>query len=184
MFGTRGQSRSVTSPAYDKSKAKSPKVSSVKGKMTAESMTTEALYEILRNIQSSMENMNGSIETLNDKVTNIQGDMCKLGEFKTSLEFTQKILDDTKEDVAKLSSKIDQQEVKFNNVSRQLAQSKRKNNFLNEKLLQMDSYLRRENLKFAGVKENKNESAADTIAKVQSLFVNNLKISNGAELDY
>ena len=184
MFGTRGQSRSVTSPAYDKSKAKSPKVSSVKEKMTAESMTTEALYEILRNIQSSMENMNGSIETLNDKVTNIQGDMGKLGEFKTSLEFTQKILDDTKEDVAKLSSKIDQQEVKFNNVSRQLAESKRKNNFLNEKLLQMDSYLRRENLKFAGVKENKNESAADTIAKVQSLFVNNLKIPNGAELDY
>jgi ribA/ribD-fused uncharacterized protein len=147
-------------------------------------MSTEKLYEMLKIIQTSMSSMNESIASLNGKMTDMQSEMGKIGEFKISLEHTQASLENTKEEVKDLSSKMNQYNTALGKVSSQLAESRRENRILNEKLLQMDICLRRENLIFSGIAKERNESAAATITKLQNLFVNQLQIGNGNVLDY
>ena len=59
-----------------------------------------------------------------------------------------------------------------------------KNEMLKERLLQLEAYGRRQNLRFIGVNEDKAESAAYLYKKMQAIFVNNLGISHGADIDY
>ena len=155
MHGTRGQAKE--SPrVHSKTGCKS--ISQRSGPETEE-MTTEQMYEMLKSIQNSMATMNGSLTTLNDQVAGLRVDVDKMNDLKTSLEITQATLDDTQKEVSSIKASIDSYDVKHQNVVEQLSESKRQNAILNEKLLQLDAYIRRENLKFGGIEEDQKESA-------------------------
>ena len=68
---------------------------------------------------------------------------------------TQKSLEATQKSVEIVKKRVDEQESRFQSIAKELRESRRENNALKEKLLQMDTYIRRENLKFAGIKEEK-----------------------------
>ena len=147
-------------------------------------MTNDQLYDMLKSIQSSMSKMNDSLISLNKEVVEIHTELDKVGEIKASLEYTQSSLDNMNKELNNIKMKCDNQEMKYHTVVKQLAESKMENSILNEKLLQMDTYLRRENLIFAGVQEDKNESAKEVIKQIQKIFIKQLKIKDGNNIDY
>ena len=70
----------------------------------------------------------------------------------------------------------------YHAISADLVLCKKKNIEMHEKLLQMDLYIQRENLKVSGIDEDKNESRSSTHKKIRAFLVNSLDMSDGASI--
>ena len=67
-------------------------------------------------------------------------------------------------------------------ISQQLTECKKQNADLHEKLLQLETYSRRENLVFSAIPED-TETGNSPLNKVRDIFVNTLKITEGKTMD-
>ena len=103
---------------------------------------------------------------------------------KQSVTFTQEALLDAQKDITTLRKTVERYESMFNETTKNLLLCQKENSEMHEKLLHLDSYIRRENLKFAGIKEEKKESAFLTEKKIRDLFVNKLGIEYGQEIEF
>lgn len=65
-----------------------------------------------------------------------------------------------------------------------LQASKKENLLLKDKLLHLDTYIRRENLKFSGISEAQNESAAECKKKLLEIFADKLGIEHCDQIQF
>ena len=69
-------------------------------------------------------------------------------------------------------------------LSHQVSLAESRNIEMKERLLQLDSYIRRENLKFTGIAQDQNESSRETEKKIRNIFVKKLGINYGHEIKF
>ena len=69
-------------------------------------------------------------------------------------------------------------------ISDQLAKCKKENNELQERMLQLDCYIRWENLKFSGIVEDRDESVVTTQKKLREFFVKSLGVDQATTIDF
>jgi hypothetical protein len=98
--------------------------------------------------------------------------------------FTQSEVDNVKISVADLTAKVDGQNKRQDKTTEMLLASRRENSILKDKLIHLDTYIRRENLKFSGINEDKNETVWQCRRKMWDLFVNKLGIDYGNEIEF
>ena len=135
----------------------------------------EDLVDSMKSVQSSIAKMNDSIVNLSDQLTSIQNEMSNMKEIKYSLEFTQAELAEAKSELSEVKTKtfdlLETDKIRRN----QLNALKIENDQLKEKILNLDTYIRRENLIFSGLQEEKDESTSQFRKKLRHLFKNQLK---------
>ena len=86
------------------------------------------------------------------------------------------------EEVTTLRSTVKAFETEYQRIKDELAASRYKNLCLKENILQLDTYSRRENLRFTGILEDNQESSTLTEKKVRDVLVNTLKLKNGSKM--
>ena len=143
-----------------------------------------ALTNTLKSLTESVDEMKQSISILHGEVKEIRNEIDIIKELKQSVTFTQEALLDAQKDITTLRKTVERYESMFNETTKNLLLCQKENSEMYEKLLHLDSYIRRENLKFAGIKEEKKESAFLTEKKIRDLFVNKLGIEYGQEIEF
>ena len=161
MHGTRGQKPSI-----------------------ADETTSAKVLESLKLMEASMAKMNGSLFELKGEVAKMRSEMDIIADLKNSLQHSQSEIVDLKNNTSDLKVRVDKQDVQHTNIMIQLNDARRENLQLKEQLLKLDSYIRRENLKFSGISEDNNESALQCRKKIWDLFVNKLEIDHGKDIEF
>ena len=183
----RINTRSSKGPQHESSpvmNVKSVKVPEEMELPKMDNVTTQQMLEMLKSLQTTIAKMDNSLDTLNSQVAELRSDMDKHQGLVASVEFVQSQIETTQNEVDQLKVKVASYDYKYDIVAKQLSESRMENEMLKERLLQLEAYGRRENLRFIGIKEDKAESAASLYKKMQDIFVNNLGISHGADFEY
>ena len=123
------------------------------------------MLEMLKSLQTTIAKMDNSLDTLNSQVAELRSDMDKHQGLVASVEFVQSQIETTKNEVDQMKVKVASYDYKYDIVAKQLSESRMENEMLKERLLQLEAYGRRENLRFIGIKEDKAESAASLYKK-------------------
>ena len=147
-------------------------------------MADSSVADSLKSIQKQMDNMNHSLTSSTGEVSIIRSEIDNFVGIKDSLEFTQKQLTETKEDFMKLKNPVQNQAKSIDIISEKLNASRKENTILKENLLKLDTYIRRENLKFSGISESNKESASECKRKLLEVFCDTLKISNTDQIKF
>jgi ribA/ribD-fused uncharacterized protein len=121
---------------------------------------------------------------LQSDMKEIRTELDSIKDLKQSVTFTQDELLEVKKDINKLRQTVEQHGKDSNDMSNKLILCIQQNREMHEKLLHLDTYIRRENLKFTGIKEDRNESAAVTEKKIRRVFVDQLEIEYGREIEF
>jgi ribA/ribD-fused uncharacterized protein len=174
MSQNRNRRRNAVSPPSIGTPVKSP--SKVESDVT--------MKEMFKTLSAKIDKMDTSFQLLCNEVSEIRVEINGFKEIEKSLEFTQGIVDETKKDISDLKEISSKQEDKQAEMSHQIADYKLQNNILKERILQLDTYIRRENLKFSGISEETNELAVATQAKLREVFSKNLGISNPQGIEF
>ena len=111
----------------------------------------------LKNLTESIAKMNNSIVGISDEIKEIRCELETIKEIKDSVNFTQKSLIEAEKNIAILQQTVKHYEEKFQDLSGQLLTYKSQNAVLEDSVLSLDTYIRRENLKFSGVVEDQRE---------------------------
>ena len=110
--------------------------------------------------------------------------MSNMKEIKYSLEFTQAQLAEAKPEISEVKTKnfdlLETDKIRRN----QLNALKIENDQLKEKILNLDTYIRRENLIFSGLQEEKDESTSQCRKKLRHLFKNQLQIEQPDQIEF
>ena len=136
-----------------------------------EKMGSEVM-DTLKSIQAQMAKMSDSLQSVHLEIADIKKEINVIKELKTSLEFTQANLVEVENNVASLQEISSKQDGRIESLAAKSDRNHKENQIVYDKLLRLDAYGRKENLKFAGVPENEHESNKQTLAKVRELFVN------------
>ena len=153
-----------------------------RGSKLNKDIADENVMESLKSIQEQMFTMNQSLISLTGEVAQVRVEMDHLKDIKESLELSQSQLDSTNKELDNLKVTVSKQSVQFDEISGKLAASQKENYMLKEKLLSLDSYIRRENLKFSGIPENKDETSDGCKKIILKFFVEKLGIINGDQI--
>ena len=114
----------------------------------------------------------------------IQNELDAIKELKQSVTFTQDELLDVRKDIEALRKLVEKHESDSNEMSNRLSECMKQNQEMHDKLLNLDTYIRRENLKFTGIKKDRNESAFVAEKTILELFVEKLQIEYGSEIEF
>jgi ribA/ribD-fused uncharacterized protein len=125
-----------------------------------------------------------SVEELKTEIREMRTETGCIKDLKESIEYTQNSLEEAQDKIVSLKSTMDQYQKENLELATQLSQSENRNKATQERLIQLDCYIRRENLKFAGIKEAKNENVIETERKIRDLFVKKLNIEHGYDIEF
>ena len=103
-------------------------------------------------------------------------------DIKDSLNRAHSNIADVQTDVTLLGDKLKENESNYIGLQQKLSETTEENRILKEKLLHLDWYTRRENLKFKGILEDENESSLITQRKIRDLIINKLKLDAGKNM--
>ena len=98
-----------------------------------------------------------------------------------SISFTEDGLSDAQKDIKKIQKDLVRTDNEHLAISNKLTECRKQNAIILERLLQFDTYIRRENLKFSGVSEGQNEVPQD---KVRDILKNQLAIDSSETMDF
>ena len=99
-------------------------------------------------------------------------------------KINEKSLIEAEKNIAILQQTVKHYEEKFQDLSGQLLTYKSQNAVLEDSVLSLDTYIRRENLKFSGVVEDQRESNSTTANKIRNIFVNKMNIRDGNDIKF
>ena len=133
-------------------------------------------------LTKSVDNMNKSVDSLHTEIRELRADVDKMKDLPQSVDFAHKEILEVKSRLETVEHTVREVKNDYHAISTDLVLCKKKNIEMHEKLLQMDSYIRRENLKVSGIDEDKNESRSSTLKKIRDFLVNSLDISDGASI--
>ena len=145
---------------------------------------SENLMEMLQDLSRKIDKVDDSLVSLRTEVTEIRSELSTIKEVEKSLVNTQQTVEEMQSDISLMKEDISKQDVTQNHLNNELSECKRQNKALQERLLQLDTYIRRENLKFSGISEDTNESNADTHKKIRSFFKNTLGMSEVDKIQF
>ena len=137
----------------------------------------DAVVKSLESIKKEVTKTNTSLKSLSKDVTEIRSELDMLKDLKHSLEFIQS-------KVTELDNSVTDHTEKIGKIEHRINQNEKNYNQLNENYLQLDSYIRRENLKFCGIPEERNENPYQTANKVRNIFKNKLQIEDSSQIDF
>ena len=100
------------------------------------------------------------------------------------MKFNQNEQKEFKNAISAINEKIKVREDREDHIITKLNEVTKENKLIKEKLLALDVYIRRENLKFSGLMEDDNESALQCQKKIYGLFKNQLKIVNSERIEF
>ena len=132
----------------------------------------------LQSIRQEMSAMNRSLDSLHEQVGVIKTELDTIKELKTALEFTDAKVTDVENSVSNIQKNINEQNDCIDKIEIKTNKIQSENVFLKEKLLQLETYDRRENLRFSGIQEEANESHKQTKSKIIELFSNTMEIKD------
>ena len=98
-----------------------------------------------------------------------------------SITFTEDGLSDAQKDIKKIQKDLVRTDNEHLAISNKLTECRKQNAIMLERLLQLDTYIRRENLKFSGVSEGQNEVPQD---KVRDILKDQLAIDSSETMDF
>ena len=188
MYGTRGQKVNTSGADKNSPKNKSPMESKgaspmsrpITGPDVMETLRTQG--QSLAEIKIFMERMNESLSLLNEQVAEMRTEVDDYKDIKDSLNHAHSNIADVQTDVALLGDKLKENESNYIGLQQKLSETTEENRILKEKLLHLDWYTRRENLKFKGILEDENESSLLTQRKIRDLIINKLKLDAGKHM--
>jgi ribA/ribD-fused uncharacterized protein len=125
-----------------------------------------------------------SMDSLHEEVRDIRIELATLRDIKQSLEYTQNDLIDVKTNVTSLETQVKQQATQISVIHRSCGVNQSENSQVKEQMLKVDSYTRRENLKFAGVREEDNERPNRTKQIILDLFESKLGLTDATEMRF
>jgi ribA/ribD-fused uncharacterized protein len=112
-----------------------------------------------------MEQVLNKLEKL-DKLDEIQADIKSmkndLKDYKTSLEFTQAELKDAKQTISEIQLQAVDTETRIDSLHIEMHELRLRNSLLEDRILDQESYSRRENILVYGISEKENEDAIET----------------------
>lgn len=145
-----------------------------------EILTYPKLQTYEHTVDHSITHSKAEIYRYSPKVTHL-----KIGEFKTSLEFTQGLIDDKIKDMDKaLNEKIE--EIEQTNEQQRVTKGKiyvEKQTELKHKIRTLEDRNRRNNLRIDGIGETEGENSEEIEDKVQRLFKNRLIITKDIDIE-
>ena len=146
------------------------------------SMMGTDIMESLKSMQKSMDNMNHSLIMLTNEVAQIRTEIDDYKGLKASVELAHSDISDLRADVENLKVKTKDNETSHDLIMMKLNEAKNENKILNEQLLHLDWYIRRENLKIRGIPGDEDEPISVTVRKVRDLLIDKLGIENGRDI--
>ena len=148
------------------------------GKSQSEMVEETVVLDNLKGLQDQMAAINSSIVSLTGEVSRMRCEIDHFSDLKDSLEFTQSKLADTQHEMKIMKATMDVQADCFDEINKKMQATKTENTILKEKLLYLDTYIRRENLKFSGIPEDKKESNKDCKRKLLDVIKDKLGIES------
>ena len=152
-----------------------------RSKSKEDTIMTEQLLASMQSMQASIATMNQSVMDLTNSVGQLRIDMDGI---KDSVKFNQNEQKEFKNAISAINEKIKVREDREDHIITKLNEVTKENKLIKEKLLALDVYIRRENLKFSGLMEDDNESALQCQKKIYGLFKNQLKIVNPERIEF
>ena len=128
--------------------------------------------------------MNTRLDSLHSEVTLIKSELDSIKDIKQSLEFTQAEVSDVKSNIQLLDDKIKAPDLRISQLSEKSETNLLETSLIKEQELQHNACTRRENLKFSGIKEEKNESHGSTKAKLVQLLKDILDIYDADDIKF
>jgi ribA/ribD-fused uncharacterized protein len=144
----------------------------------------DELIATVKSMQDNISKMNDSIVALTNEVVGLKSEKGKLSDIKTSLEFTQSELKISKQDIGDLKMKSTSLREDQSAIVSQLLAIQRENHEVKERLLKLETYTRRENLKLSGLIEPNNETGDQCRKSVVAFFQDQLEITNAANIEF
>jgi ribA/ribD-fused uncharacterized protein len=150
---------------------------------TSVKMSEELLISV-KSMQDNISKMNESILALTGEVVGLKDQVGKFTDVKDSLEHTQAEYEETKSDILLLKDQNTKLESNQQIILKKLKEVQQENKQLSERLLKLDTYIRRENLKFCGISEENNETSHQCQKKIYDLFQNQLELANSNSIEF
>jgi ribA/ribD-fused uncharacterized protein len=138
----------------------------------------------INKLAAKMDEMQDSLQKVHTDLGNVRSDLEPIKEFRDSLQFTQNELETVKNQISALQDSVKTYTDENAELSHRLFLSERSNETTKERLIQLECYMRRENLKFVGISEDRNESNCMTEKKIRHLLVKQLKVEHGYEIEF
>lgn len=117
--------------------------------------------------------LNMVVKQLNDQINKLEQ---KVSDLTTSLEYTQKEVDDLKANVKEHEKEKKEDKMKTDKLIQQIETSKLQVHELEEKVTYQEDYSRRKNLRISGLNERGDETWEQTAAAVTSLLETKLQL--------
>ena len=142
------------------------------------------IVNTLKSIQSQIVSINTSLASVHSELTEIKDEIATIRDLHASLQYTQAELADVKDSVAILKTAVDSQNDEVASIKSQYDKISQANDILNEKILKVDTYNRRESLIFSGLLEDDGETYRDTNHKIRKFLSDQLHISNAEDMHF
>ena len=144
----------------------------------------DSINNAIKKLTDSVNAMKESLTNVHTELKELRTELDTIKDLKQSLLFTENSLTDANEKITNLKTCMDKYQKENMDLSHRVALAETRNIEMKERLLQLDSYIRRENLKFTGIAEDQNESSRETERKIRNIFVKKLGINYGHEIEF
>ena len=131
------------------------------GKMGSE--VIDIINRLEANMDKKMDRITGSIDSLRNQVTEVQSELATIKDLQNSLEFTQQSVAQVEQSITVIKDNVLEVEKRVDLLEMRSDNKDTDYKLLEQKYLNLDTYSRRENLKFSGLKEDDNEQNNVTI---------------------
>ena len=152
------------------------------GKMGSE--VIDIINRLEANMDKKMDRITGSIDSLRNQVTEVQSELATIKDLQNSLEFTQQSVAQVEQSITVIKDNVLEVEKRVDLLEMRSDNKDTDYKLLEQKYLNLDTYSRRENLKFSSLKEDDNEQNNVTISKIRDLFTNELKITDAVNIKF
>ena len=150
-----------------------------------------SVTKALKNLQDEIGRMNDTMQTVRSEVTNLRDNVIKINiqldtikDLKKSVENAHESLNYLSIGFADLQGMIATQTKRIDILEENIKQKDIVNAKLENQILYLDTYIRRESLIFGGIQEEPNESSIRTAEKLPEMLTNSLGIVNPGTLKF
>ena len=151
----------------------------------SEAASAHINIEVVDSVKMLIENMskvNESLIELSQQVNGMRTEIDSIKDLKASLEFTQAALAVAENKIEGLKANCEERRREQISAAKEINFIKMENADLKERLLRLDCYIRRENLKISGVPEDTNETNQQCKQKIYDIFSKDLDMRNSSNI--
>ena len=147
-------------------------------------LSNAVILDLVNNLSAKMDMMDNSFHLLRSEVSEMRAELNTFKKFEKSLNYTEKLLQDSQQDINDLKVSVNEDNKKCSGIVEELSICKKENISLHDGLLELDTYMRREKLKFSGILEEKKEQSDVTQRKICEFFSAQLGKSDSDSIEF